>query len=44
MQPNVPFGGFKQSGHGRLGGIEGLHDFLQPKNIWMNLAAPEAAR
>jgi acyl-CoA reductase-like NAD-dependent aldehyde dehydrogenase len=35
MQPNVPFGGWKQSGHGRLGGIEGLHDFLQPKNIWM---------
>ncbi|KHK90403.1 aldehyde dehydrogenase family protein [Novosphingobium malaysiense] len=40
-QPNVPFGGWKQSGHGRLGGIEGLHEFLQPKNIWMNLA-PEA--
>lgn len=44
MQPNVPFGGFKQSGHGRLGGIEGLQDFLQPKNIWINLAAPEAAK
>jgi acyl-CoA reductase-like NAD-dependent aldehyde dehydrogenase len=44
MQPNVPFGGFKQSGHGRLGGIEGLHDFLQPKNIWMNLTAPESAK
>jgi acyl-CoA reductase-like NAD-dependent aldehyde dehydrogenase len=44
MQPNVPFGGFKQSGHGRLGGEDGLHDFLQPKNIWMNLAPPEAAR
>ncbi len=42
MQPNVPFGGWKQSGHGRLGGVEGLHDFLQPKNIWMNLSAPEA--
>lgn len=39
MQPNVPFGGWKQSGHGRLGGVEGLHDFLQPKNIWMNLLA-----
>jgi acyl-CoA reductase-like NAD-dependent aldehyde dehydrogenase len=44
MQPNVPFGGWKQSGHGRLGGVEGLHEFLQPKNIWMNLAAPEAAQ
>jgi acyl-CoA reductase-like NAD-dependent aldehyde dehydrogenase len=41
MQPNVPFGGYKQSGHGRLGGVEGLHEFMQPKNIWMNLAAPE---
>ena len=41
MQPNVPFGGWKQSGHGRLGGIEGLHDFLQPKNVWINLAAPQ---
>ncbi|MDE2403192.1 MAG: aldehyde dehydrogenase [Sphingomonadales bacterium] len=39
MQPNVPFGGWKHSGHGRLGGIEGLQEFLQPKNIWMNLAA-----
>ena len=42
MQPNVPFGGFKQSGHGRLGGEDGLREFLQPKNIWINLAAPEA--
>jgi acyl-CoA reductase-like NAD-dependent aldehyde dehydrogenase len=37
MQPNCPFGGFKRSGHGRLGGVEGLHAFLQPKNIWMSL-------
>ncbi|MDR2858727.1 MAG: aldehyde dehydrogenase family protein [Novosphingobium sp.] len=40
MQPNVPFGGWKHSGHGRLGGVEGLHDFLQPKNIWMSLTPP----
>lgn len=44
MQPNCPFGGFKKSGHGRLGGIEGLHEFLQPKNIWMSLVEPEAGR
>ena len=42
MQPNCPFGGWKQSGHGRLGGVEGLHEFMQPKNVWMSLAAPEA--
>ena len=41
MQPNCPFGGFKKSGHGRLGGVEGLHEFLQPKNIWMGLSEPE---
>ena len=42
MQPNVPFGGWKKSGHGRLGGIEGLHEFMQAKNIWMSLRGPEA--
>jgi acyl-CoA reductase-like NAD-dependent aldehyde dehydrogenase len=42
MQPNCPFGGWKQSGHGRLGGIEGLNEFMQPKNIWMSLKGPEA--
>ena len=42
MQPNCPFGGWKKSGHGRLGGIEGLNEFMQPKNIWMSLKAPEA--
>jgi acyl-CoA reductase-like NAD-dependent aldehyde dehydrogenase len=40
MQPNCPFGGWKKSGHGRLGGLEGLQEFMQPKNIWMSLAAP----
>ncbi|MCW1400849.1 aldehyde dehydrogenase family protein [Novosphingobium sp. MW5] len=40
MQPNCPFGGFRKSGHGRLGGVEGLHEFLQPKNVWMSLAPP----
>ena len=42
MQPNCPFGGWKKSGHGRLGGIEGLNEFMQPKNIWMSLKGPEA--
>ena len=37
MTPCVPFGGMKHSGHGRLGGIEGLREFMQVKNVWMNL-------
>jgi acyl-CoA reductase-like NAD-dependent aldehyde dehydrogenase len=44
MQPNVPFGGYKQSGHGRLGGEAGLKDFLQIKNVWVNLAKPAGAQ
>ena len=37
MTPCVPFGGMKHSGHGRLGGIEGLREFMQVKNVWVNL-------
>lgn len=44
MQPFAPFGGMKQSGYGRLGGEEGLHEFLQVKNVWMNLAKPTGPR
>ena len=31
--PAIPFGGVKASGHGREGGIEGLQEFLRPKNV-----------
>lgn len=41
MQPFAPFGGYKQSGFGRLGGEQGLLEFLQVKNVWMNLAKEE---
>jgi len=41
MQPFAPFGGMKQSGYGRLGGEQGLMEFLQAKNVWINLAAQE---
>jgi aldehyde dehydrogenase (NAD+) len=44
MQPFAPFGGMKQSGYGRLGGQEGLHEFLQVKNVWMNLSKPQGAK
>ncbi len=33
MQPQSPYGGYKQSGVGRSGGLEGYHEFLQVKNI-----------
>ncbi|MET0251489.1 MAG: aldehyde dehydrogenase family protein [Novosphingobium sp.] len=41
MTPCVPFGGMKQSGYGRLGGQEGLHEFLRVKNVYMNLSRPQ---
>jgi aldehyde dehydrogenase (NAD+) len=44
MQPYAPFGGMKQSGYGRLGGEHGLFEFLQARNVWVNLAKPQAAR
>lgn len=37
MTPCVPFGGMKHSGHGRLGGLEGLREFQQVRNVWVNL-------
>ena len=42
MTPCVPFGGMKQSGYGRLGGEQGLHEFLRVKNVWVSLAKPAA--
>ena len=33
ISPQGPYGGYKQSGSGRTGGLEGLHEFLQVKNV-----------
>jgi aldehyde dehydrogenase (NAD+) len=35
LDPIAPFGGFKQSGLGREGGIEGLHEYLEFKSIFL---------
>jgi acyl-CoA reductase-like NAD-dependent aldehyde dehydrogenase len=35
--PEVPFGGYKQSGLGRETGMEGLEEFLQTKHISLQL-------
>jgi aldehyde dehydrogenase (NAD+) len=33
----APFGGTKESGYGRLGGIWGIREFSRPKNVWIAL-------
>lgn len=33
IAPQGPYGGYKQSGYGRTGGVDGLNEFLQIKNI-----------
>lgn len=34
---SAPFGGVKQSGHGRLGGLDGIREFSRPKNVWIGM-------
>jgi acyl-CoA reductase-like NAD-dependent aldehyde dehydrogenase len=34
---SMPFGGTKQSGYGRLGGLAGIREFSRPKNVWTAL-------
>jgi len=36
--PDVPFGGFGQSGLGRENGIEAVHEYTQTKAIWVELS------
>ncbi|MDD7811785.1 aldehyde dehydrogenase family protein [Mycobacterium sp. CSUR Q5927] len=38
IAPQGPYGGYKQSGFGRTGGIDGLHEFLQTKNIRISMS------
>lgn len=40
MTPPAPFGGVKGSGYGRLGGEEGLKEFLRIKNVYVGLSRP----
>ena len=35
VQPEVPSGGFGQSGIGRIGGLEGLRSYQEPKTIYL---------
>jgi aldehyde dehydrogenase (NAD+) len=38
MAFNSPFGGFKNSGIGRLNGAEAIQNFLQTKSVWCELS------
>ena len=37
MGVNSPFGGYKASGIGRVGGQEAIEQFLQTKSVWCEL-------
>jgi acyl-CoA reductase-like NAD-dependent aldehyde dehydrogenase len=37
LHGSIPFGGTKQSGYGRLGGLAGIREFSRPKNVWTAL-------
>src|SRR5262249_15734344 len=37
VYPSVPYGGVKQSGHGRMLGAASLDDFTQAKSVWMKV-------
>ena len=35
MAPNMPVGGYKESGLGRENGIDAILDFTQVKSVWI---------
>jgi len=39
VHPGSPFGGVGQSGYGRDLGIECLHEYTEPKSVWINYDA-----
>lgn len=38
ISPLVPFGGYKESGLGREGGVESILDYTRTKSVWINLS------
>lgn len=37
IKPYMPFGGIKNSGFGRVGGVQGLLEFVKTKSVWMTI-------
>ena len=40
VSPIAEFGGFKDSGYGREGGLQAIYDYTRPKTVWIN-TSPE---
>ncbi|MEX2202289.1 MAG: aldehyde dehydrogenase family protein, partial [Dongiaceae bacterium] len=40
VSPIAEFGGFKNSGYGREGGLQAIYDYTRPKTVWLN-TSPE---
>ena len=43
ISPIAPFGGYKQSGLGREGGLETVLDYTRTKTVWINMATEPMA-
>ena len=43
VSPMAPFGGFKDSGHGRESGFDAIYDYTRVKTIWINTSTDPIA-
>jgi betaine-aldehyde dehydrogenase len=39
VSPASPFGGVGRSGYGREMGFEAMHEYTEPKSVWINVEA-----
>ena len=39
VNPGSPFGGVRSSGYGREMGFEAMHEYTEPKLVWVNVDA-----
>jgi acyl-CoA reductase-like NAD-dependent aldehyde dehydrogenase len=43
INPGSPFGGVGSSGYGREMGFEAMHEYTEPRSVWINVDAPTPA-